>query len=305
MRITFNMMTRRVFDDLSTSSQRLVDAQIRASSGKRILKPSDDVTGTGKAIRLRSAISEIEQFTRNTDMAKSQMGVTENTLNTISKALQDVRTVAMRAANDSMTADNKTALAAQLDQIVQDLVAAANTQYSGKYILAGSQTQKQPIIVNAGGEPPYSYQGDSESFKVQIAPGGTYITANVTADAVFNMGSAAVASAPDAFSMIKTLKENVLAGDTQAISEQLSDIDAIWSNVSNIVTNVGARMQRLEAADNSLQDTKVVMSDLLSKTEDADLMEAVLEVRTRENIYQAAMTTANRLMEVTLANNIK
>jgi len=297
------MLTDRIRVNLMASSERLLEAQDKASSGKRIHRPSDDVPGTARSIDLRSVLASVEQFTRNSGIAASHLSVTSSALDQIVSKLQNVRSLALQAASSAGSEEARSAITSQLTRISAELVGISETQHLGGYIFSGSQT-KTPPLAAAPGMPPYTYQGDGSQFNIQVSP-GTYITTNVTADMVFNLGGAAVADTADVFEMIEILKENVAAGDVQAISDQLAEIDANLNNVIAIRSHVGGRLARLESTDQGLLDCKVRVSELLSKTEDADLAEAVLELKTQENIYQAAVATASRILGISLVDFFK
>jgi len=64
-------------------------------------------------------------------------------------------------------------------------------------------------------------------------------------------------------------------------------------------------LNRLEATTEALLDSKLIMADLLSKTEDIDFAEALVELRTRENIYQAAIATSSRILQLSLADYLE
>ncbi|MHB1191374.1 MAG: flagellar hook-associated protein FlgL [Armatimonadota bacterium] len=269
MRISFKMTNGQVLDNLVANAERLTRAQGVASSGKRISRPSDDVTGASNAMRLRSSLSSIEQFGRNTAVAKSQMTVTSSALDSVVNAIQSARTLALSAANSAITDEARAGIAPQLDRIIDTLVAAGNTQFSGKYIFSGSATSTPPIAPSAGAAP-YAYQGDGTEFKIQIAPGNS-VAVNTTAETVFNMGGSAVPSAEDIFSNIKALRDEILSGDTQAISSRIEGLDVNLNNVIAVRSQMGGRLNRLESTNNMLLDLKLSMSNLLSETEDSDM----------------------------------
>ena len=304
MRITFNMMANRALNNMTSTAERLMEAQDRVSSGKRIRKPSDDVTGTGRALSLRSTISEIEQYLRNSDMVKSQLSVTNSAMDSVVTSLERVQEIALLAANSPVPVEARPALTTELGEIMLSLAAAGNMQYGDRYIFGGSITNQPPIVSSGVTMPPYSYAGNDTQISVQVAP-WTNTTCNAVGSAVFNMSGAAVPTSPDVFSTIQLLKEEIEAGNLTAVSARIADIEANLKNVITIRSEVGARTSRLENISESLLDSKTSLSTLLSETEDADLTQAVLELRTRENVYQAAVSVAGRILNITLADYIK
>lgn len=301
MKVTFNMMSRQVLQNINMNSEMLLQAQSRSSSGKQILKPSDDVSGTGRALSLRSSLSEIEQYLKNSDMVKSQLEVTSSTMDTIVSKLERVQEIAQQATNSAVTDEGRTALVAELNDITTSLAGAGNTQYSGKYIFAGSNSAQQPFVATADPMSPYSYQGNDTIMNVKVSP-WTSSPANVVGDRVFNMGSTAVPGSPDVFTMIQTLKQEITAGDGTSISGHLTDIKNNLNNVIAIRSEVGSRIGTLETANSSLLDSQTSLSTLLSKTENVDLAQAILDLQTRQNMYQAAVSTASKILNMSLTN---
>jgi flagellar hook-associated protein 3 FlgL len=202
-----------------------------------------------------------------------------------------------------MTDESRLALATQLDQTIVQIADLINTQYAGKYIFGGKKTDQPPIVKNPGGDPPYLYQGDSEQMRVRVGP-GFYVDAGVNGNIVLNMEGASIPSAPDLFQVIENVRDKILAADVNGISEEIANIDTILANIVAIRSQVGGRVSRLESSIQALSESKTRIRDLLSKTEDVDLAEAIVELRMRENVYQAAVAVANRILNVSLVNNI-
>ncbi len=299
MRVTQGMLTDRLLTSLASGAERMLRAQNVASSGKRIERPSDDVASSGRIIGLRSAIAGMDQFLRNAEMSASKLSAAHAALDSAVSALQTARTLGVTAANSALTDEARSSIASQLNYICSELQGIANTQYLGNYLFAGSKTNTQPIILNPGGQPPCLYQGDSVQVSNQIAP-GVLVETNVTADVVFNVNGAANPECPDAFAAIQTLRSLTENGNAAAISDQIRVIDDVLNNVVSVRSQIGARMARIERVRASVIDSQILAKDLLSKTEDADLAEAIIELQTRQNVYQAATLIAQKIMEMSL-----
>lgn len=304
MRVTFNMMTSSMCDNVSTSSANLLRAQNIASTGKRITKPSDDVTGTGQALRLQSAISDIDQYTSNCTVANDLLSTASSTLTSVVSTLQEVRNLTSQGASATLSDSAKAGIAAQLDELSGTLVQYANTQNSGTYVFSGSAAKTPAMAASTSGTAPYTYQGNSASLSMQIGPGSS-VTVNVTADKIFNIGSTSVSGSPDVFSLISKIKQQVTNGDVEGLSASLKDVDADLANVSTLQTQMGARLSRVTTSSNALASTKTAMSDILSKTTDADYTQAIIDLKTQENIYSAATSTASSVLQLSLVNFLK
>ena len=304
MRVTMSMLSERLRLNLMTSCDELLKAQHTATTGKRISTPSDDPIGAGKSLSLRSVLSSIDQYARNVDVANSQLSVTSAAMDSVVASVQQLRSLALSAASPALTTEARSNLAIQIDQIAKTLATTGNMQHMGKYIFAGSRSDAAPIVENPAGTPPYLYQGDSSQMSIRVGA-DSYVAVNVTGDRVFNIGSISAPGAPDIFTTIGTLRDAVLAADITTISAQLGDIDLNLSNMIATRSQVGERLRRLDQSREALLDAKTSASELLSLNEDADLAEALVALRVRENVYEAAIGTATRLLSVSLAEMLK
>jgi flagellar hook-associated protein 3 FlgL len=303
MRITLGMITNGIRNSINENAQSLLDAQNRASSGKRIQRPSDDVPGTGRSLGLRSALSAIDQFDRNSATAKGVLSATSDALTGIANSLQKVRALQMTNGTSALNSEGRTLIASQLKDIEADLANIANTKYLGRYLFSGNLTDTQAVTVDGAGA--YVYQGDAANFSIQIAP-GVQVVANTTADQVLNMGGVARAGVPDVFQTIESLRTQVLAGNVQAVSDKLADVDELLANVTGIRSQLGGRINRLDSSTTALQDTKLKLTERLSSTEDVDIAESIVDLQTRQNVYQAALGVAGKILgQPTLVDYMK
>jgi flagellar hook-associated protein 3 FlgL len=304
MRITLGMMNGRIKSNLMQSAEEMLRAQDVASTGKRITRPSDDIPGTGRVMNLNSALAEMDQFARNTEIASAQLGAASGALSNIVSAMQEVRKLALQGANPALTDEARSGIASQLDRISGELAGAGNTQHLNRYIFSGSLSNVKPFEESTSGSGLYDYNGDQSQFTVQVAP-GNFASTTVNGDKVFNMNGAALAGVPDVFTAIQNLKERVTAGDVAAISENMNEIDDNLNNVIAAQSQVGARQSRLTATKENQLDAKQMAEDLLSRTRDADMADAIIELQTKQNVYQAALSTAGRVVQETLVDYLR
>ena len=300
MRLSLSQQVQNSLAHISNASLRLVDAQNRLASGKRILRASDDVPGTARALSLRSAISTLGQLSDNTIVSKPLLNVTDNALNEMGLAIASVRGLAMQAASSALTDPARDSIVAQLDGILQELADVANTTYMGRYIFSGTASDT-PAVEEQPGPPPYAYMGDSGIRRTQILAGVT-IPVNIPGERVFNFDQGAGLDTTDVFTMVTRLRDAISAGSVEDVSAELENIDANADNVLACRAQVGSWMMRVERAQDILADTEFRLRELLSAAEDIDLPQAVIELKTQENIYQAALAVSSRVLDLSLAS---
>jgi len=283
---------------MDVSSRKLSEAQQRAITGKRISKASDDVSGTNASLGLRTSISSVDQYSNNIMVSKPFVDVTMNSINQMANAMQRVRTIAVAGATEDFSGSAKDTYVQELNDILTTMEDMANTKHTDMYVFSGAKTD-QPAIVNTSGT--YSYNGDTTQRKAKVLSWVT-MPINVNGSALFNFDGHIGAGSTDTFTAISQLRDMIQSGDSAAISGQIKEIDKHYDNLLSHEAQVGAWASRIDSAQSSLADTKVRLQQMLSDIEDIDLPTAIIDLKTQENVYQAALSITNRMLELSLAS---
>lgn len=303
MRVSLGLQMDNTASYLREASEKMLDAQRKVTSGKKITKPSDDPTIANRSMSLRAGINGIAQYKENTNLAKSSIDFTEGTVGSIETQLEQLQSAATSAANGVLSSDKKPALLAQIQNIRNSLLSLAGTKYLDKYVFSGTSTNTSPIVANPANPavPPYIYKGDAGAINIRIQS-NEMIQTNVTANQVFNLDGSAGAGVKDVFTTLQNLETAVNAGDNQTCSNLLADITGNLSHVSGIQSDLGARSARLADNTTALTDLNNKMTELLSNVEDVDLPSAIVDLQTQQNVYQAALAVTSKLMQRSLAD---
>ena len=122
--------------DLSTSLQRL-------SSGLRINSAKDDAAGLAISERFTAQIKGLNQGVRNANDGISLAQTAEGALKEVTNNLQRIRELAVQSANATNSASDRTALQAEVAQLVSEIDRVAqNTKFNGVALLDGTFTSK-------------------------------------------------------------------------------------------------------------------------------------------------------------------
>jgi flagellar hook-associated protein 3 FlgL len=226
------------------------------------------------------------------------------------KAIHEIRRITVAAANEDYSGSADATYIAQLDEIMKQMVDIANTKHGDEYVFSGTSTQVPPIQVNPGPAPdpaiqPYIYAGNQGVRTTQVLS-WVSLPVNIPGCEVFNFdmgsGTPAGADTTDLFTMVKQLRDSIVSKDRVEISSQLSNIDKNLSNVLSNQAQMGSWISRMEGAKTTLADTNIRLREMLSDTEDIDLTEAVVELKSQENVYQTALSITSRMLDLSLAS---
>ena len=109
-----------VYRDMQTSMERL-------STGKRINAARDDAAGVAIASRLTSNIRGINQGIRNAMDAQALLDTAEGAMQETEALLQRLRELAVQAANDTNSSDDRSNLDAEAQHLQAEIDRIANT----------------------------------------------------------------------------------------------------------------------------------------------------------------------------------
>lgn len=142
--------------------------QLQLASNSRLLSAKDDPVGAGVAVVLDRASAALERYAGNANVLANRLNLEESALVSVGDRLSRIKELALEASNDTQSAESRAAIAAELRQQYDGLIAAANAgDGTGRYLFGGSQDAAPPFAATAGG---VGYAGDQAQRRIEIAP---------------------------------------------------------------------------------------------------------------------------------------
>ena len=96
MRISTQMMQRYAVSSILDRQTDLNRTQQQLASGKKILTPAEDPSGTTQLLALQQQLDQSTQYQSNIDRLNSRLEVEETVLSSVGDALQRVRELAVQ-----------------------------------------------------------------------------------------------------------------------------------------------------------------------------------------------------------------
>ncbi len=127
---------------------------------------------------------------------------------------------------------------------------------------------------------------------------------NVNEDSIVNT-TGATGETPSMIKMFNDVIACMDAGDHEQISTLLDSIDAEMGNVLRCRADVGARRNRVDLTDDRTSNDLVNFTDLMSKNEDVDVAETIMNLKNEENVYQASLAGGARIIQQTLVDFLR
>lgn len=174
-----------VQDGISSNTAKLIRAQEQASSGKRIVRASDDPVGTSVALSLRRQLGAIESFVSSTSSARPEVEQASARLQEGSGVIAEIRSLMIQGMNGALNERDRSAIASQIELLEGQLLDIANTRSGDSYLFAGTATDVQPFQeVTVNGVTEVRYMGNEERQRV-LTSRGAEVVLNVTGEEVF------------------------------------------------------------------------------------------------------------------------
>jgi flagellin len=124
---------------LGASGRAQTVAMQQLSTGKRINSARDDAAGMAISTRMTQQIRSLNQAVRNAGDAISMIQTAEGATNEITDMLQRMRELAVQAANDTNSNEQRSYLDLEFQQLKKQIVQISdNTEWNGFSILNGS-----------------------------------------------------------------------------------------------------------------------------------------------------------------------
>lgn len=132
--------------NLSSRQSNLVDLMEKTTSGKRVVRASDDPVAAAQAERAQTRLTRASTDQRALDAQRNIMSYTESTLGESMSALQEFRDQLVSAGNGTYDQTSRDALLARMTSLRDQLMTYANRKdTNGLPLFRGLDSAEQPI----------------------------------------------------------------------------------------------------------------------------------------------------------------
>jgi flagellar hook-associated protein 3 FlgL len=298
MRVTDSYMYDSFISDLQNNMQQLDKINQKISTGLDVNKPSDSPDKIGSIISLRDSINNITQYQSNVGSTNNYLNATSTAIGSMTNILNSAQTLAVQSANDTYSASDRSTMAVQVDNQIQEMLTLGNTQVNGQYIFGGFKTAAQPFTATLSGTSVtgVTYNGDDGLMPEEINQ-GDIINKNVP-------GSSLTAAGTDVFNSLINFRNDLQNNDTAGINADIGTLQSAYGSLTSINTDIGGRLQRTTDVSSTLTNTNTTLTGIQSKLEDVDMPTAMTNFQLQTNVYQSALSSISKLMQQTTLADI-
>jgi flagellar hook-associated protein 3 FlgL len=161
-RVSENSTRFAVNNSIGKNKSRLENLQIQSSNLKRIQRPSDDPIANVELLSIRTENSNIDQFSRNANFAKTQLEFTEAALGDFSDVVQKAKEIALGQASNIYNPDIRQSVAKEVRQLRMQAIGISNRRLGNRFIFSGFKTLTRPF------SPEGRYKGDGGKVTLEV-----------------------------------------------------------------------------------------------------------------------------------------
>jgi flagellar hook-associated protein 3 FlgL len=285
MRITDNMQLSQAIAGQETASTTLYNLSAEASSGKKIVNPSDSPAGYAQVVSTTAQIARMNARQTTIATATGDLTDADGALSSAGDLLTQAKTLALEAANGTQDATSRAETAQQIDQISNQLLALANTKgASGGYIFGGTANGTAPFDSSG------TFKGNAQTTNIEVADGVT-AQSNVSGADAFT-----IAGGTDVFAALSAFSTALKANDTTGINNAVSTMDQASSQVLAVRVSAGVLESRMQSASTVITNALTTSNTQLQSEQSADVATVYSELSAAQTSYQAAISVNSQIL---------
>jgi len=227
MRVTNEMSNRMLAKYIQQNKNACYTLQEQISSGKKLLKPSDDPGAFDLVSRLYDSAAATKQYVVNAQRLAENLKTTDGQLQDVAEILHRAAEITVGGGNGTQSPANLKAFGQEANQLLESVVQIANSNPQGNYLFAGlrSDTPAYAVTRDANGLiTDVTYQGSQETRQTEI-DNGVYVQDNVPGSDLTSTQAVFQSADVDIFADLIHLRDRLLAGEN-IVAEQTFTADA-------------------------------------------------------------------------------
>lgn len=300
MRISTQMMYEQNMRGITNSQSKWLAYGEQMSTGLRVNRPSDDPIAASQAVVVSQAQQQNEQYKTARTFANQKVSLEESVLSQVTTAVTAAQTSIVKAGNGSLSDDDRSSMATELQGIRDQLMNLANsTDGNGRYIFGGYKTSDAPFDTSNG-----DYNGGSEAITQQVDSARTMVIAH-TGTQVFDSVTSNAVKEPDGSTgetnVFKVLDAAIAAlkvpvGDDETAKEtSQAALDTANRGLRNSLNNVltvraelGTQLDELDKLDALGDDRSLSLTQQMSDLVNVDWSSAISSYTMQQTALQAS-----------------
>ena len=222
----------------------------KLSSGYKINRAADDAAGLAISEKMRRQVRGLTQASANAQDGISAAQTAEGALNEVHDMLQRMNELAVKAANDTLTSDDRSYIQSEISALSSEITRTAEaTEFNNQYLLNGTFTGKK---LQVGSE---TNENNEIEINIESISAGTLgVAAKEKTDSTAPAGDETDQISVMSHSLAKAAIDSVKDALVK-VSKQRSDLGALQNRLEHTIKNLDNVAENTQAAESQIRDT--------------------------------------------------
>ena len=300
LRIYQNIEALNAHRQLFVNQGNLSKSIEKLSSGLRINRAGDDAAGLAISEKMRGQIRGLKQAQRNAQDGISLIQTAEGALQEIHSILQRMRELAVQAANDTYTFDDRKEIQKEINQLLDEIDRIArDTEFNTKKLFQGDfETTGLVIHIGANADQKLDITiADMQTNALGSDPDNEDTPVSIRDLKVDNVDTVEEddLSEPEpdqAVGVLNQAEANAAITNIQAaidqVSAERSKLGAYQNRLEHTIANLGTAAENLAAAESRIRDVDMA-AEMMEFTKNQILQQAGVAMLAQANMAPQAV----------------
>lgn len=287
-----------VVSSMQQSQQKLAVSQNQLATGKKAPDFASLGAGAIPSLAAHSLLARQEAQATVRSQINTKMSIQDSAMNDITATATDLKNQLLTVIGTGQS----DGLQATIEGAFQQFRWAINMNDGGEALFGGSQTDSDPFA-------PQTFDALATTDEADAFRNDQVKVSGHVADGVdMRFGVLASDIGTDIFKAFKTLAQAGSIGRTptedqkSAIESAITQIDKGLDRLQGINAENGRKMAQLEELDARAGARTVLMQDIISHHEEADLSQVAIDISQRKTILEASYSVFSQLSKLGLIN---
>lgn len=297
MRVSDLLMNNSYLNNISSNKSKMETLSQKIANQSKILKPSDSPIGTSKILRLNNKMSAADLYMKNIQNSFGFVDSTIRSMETMEGEISGLLTT-LTEANNAINSENLSSYADKLDNVLDNLLTAANSSYDGKYLFGGTSFSSNPYSLTSDRSAVVNNGGDlSGHLNVNIGHGVNQ-KINITGAELFG-----TIPEQNIFNTIIKVRDQLKSG-SQPEASDVNKIKDFHNRLLNKMSDAGSIYNTLENTKSLLESQRVEIEGMLSSEKDLDMAKAIIEMQNYDYLLQVSYKMSAMILPKSLLDFI-
>jgi flagellar hook-associated protein 3 FlgL len=313
MRVTDSAYNSSLINQLNGLTSQQYTLQNEVTTGLRIQSASDDPGAMEDTLNDQANVASQTQYASNITTLQNRATSIYNVLQSLQTASSKAGEIATEAGNGTQTPTALTTSASQVNDLLNQVVALANTKdpSTGEYLFGGTASSQPPFVATKdanGNITGVTYQGNESVNQTDIGS-GVSVTVDIPGANTSGTGARGLftdsQSGADFINHLISLRNDLTSGNTSNItSTDSANLQKDEDNITYQVANNGVAQTHLDTASTLVTNNTTSLNTMISNSSSADMVQTMVQLNAAQNAYQAALESGVKVMQLSILNYI-